>query len=176
MTMKSPVLRKVHPASCAVLGTVWAAACVFFCAAPMFAACGCHDLARLSYGIFAPICHQDPSRSFAMFGLSLAVCQRCSGIYSGLLALSLVPLEAAFLMDEPLRRRIWAMLGIAPILLDALLPWMGIWRSSPGTRFATGFMFGAVVSSLLVPAVSELILRAKRVHRMCHAAVPGGIS
>jgi uncharacterized membrane protein len=32
---------------------------------------------------FALVCHQQPERSFVMFGASVAVCARCLGIYLG---------------------------------------------------------------------------------------------
>jgi len=42
-------------------------------------------LQAFCYGIFSPICHQNPSRSFFLFGYPLGVCARCFGIYFGFL-------------------------------------------------------------------------------------------
>jgi uncharacterized membrane protein len=38
------------------------------------------------YSFFALICHQDPSRSWHVFGEPLPVCIRCASIYFGFLA------------------------------------------------------------------------------------------
>ena len=38
------------------------------------------------YSFFAMICHQDPSRSWKLFGQQLPVCIRCTSIYFGFLA------------------------------------------------------------------------------------------
>jgi uncharacterized membrane protein len=38
------------------------------------------------HGIFSRICEQDPARSFKIFGLPMAICVRCFGIYIGLAA------------------------------------------------------------------------------------------
>jgi len=53
-------------------------------------------------------------------------------------------------------------LGTLPLLMDALLPFTGIWTNTPWSRFATGFAFGAMLSSLLVPGVSELLTQSRR--------------
>ncbi|MGZ7065839.1 MAG: DUF2085 domain-containing protein, partial [Candidatus Aminicenantales bacterium] len=39
--------------------------------------------ASFLYAVFAPVCHQIPSRCFHFRGFPLAVCGRCLGIYVG---------------------------------------------------------------------------------------------
>ena len=51
--------------------TVW---CLAIFAAPLF---GPHWL----YEFFSKICHQDPARSWHLFGRQLPVCIRCASIY-----------------------------------------------------------------------------------------------
>jgi formate-dependent nitrite reductase membrane component NrfD len=43
------------------------------------------------YLAFRAVCHQAPERSFEWLGLSLPVCARCLGLYSGVLAAALRP-------------------------------------------------------------------------------------
>jgi len=51
--------------------TLW---CLSIVAAPAFGLSWLHDL-------FSGICHQDPSRSWHLFGEPFAVCIRCTSIY-----------------------------------------------------------------------------------------------
>ena len=52
--------------------TLW---CLSIIAAPVFGL-------SWVYEFFSRICHQDPARSWAIFGRSLPVCIRCASIYS----------------------------------------------------------------------------------------------
>jgi hypothetical protein len=54
------------------------------CVAPLFPAL---------YLAFAAVCHQSPDRCFHFYGLPLAVCARCLGIYAGALAAALWPVR-----------------------------------------------------------------------------------
>jgi uncharacterized membrane protein len=105
----------------------------------------------LLYAAFAPACHQLPARSPHVDGVALAVCDRCVGIYLGLVA----GVAAAALL-----RSAWRGLGQAGryVLLGALLPlgidwiagWIGLWQGTPFTRAGTGFLFGTVAASFVV--------------------------
>jgi uncharacterized membrane protein len=103
------------------------------------------------YAAFSPACHQLPTRSPHVDGIALAVCDRCAGIYLGLVA----GVVAAALL-----RSVWRGLGAAGryVLLGALLPlgidwiagWIGLWQGTPFTRAGTGFLFGTVAASFVV--------------------------
>ena len=54
--------------------TVW---CLTILAAPLFSAWGLSWV----YAFFSTICHQEPERSWQIFGKSLPVCIRCASIY-----------------------------------------------------------------------------------------------
>jgi uncharacterized membrane protein len=173
--MKSLSFRRISPAPRIFSAMIWGAVCILGIAAPGFEAASCPEAARLCYGLFAPVCHQEASRAFLFWGFPCAVCHRCLGIYVGLLLFSLVPVEAAFFLDFPRRRRLWVLTAAVPLLVDALLPLTGIWNNSAATRFGTGFMFGIMLSSLLIPAAGELMGTAPRLRRRLAAGVPGGI-
>lgn len=105
---------------------------------------------------FHVLCHQLPSRSFALDGVPLAACHRCTGIYVGLvlgvLALPLLPLH------QITRRRFEGSLLLAAVL-PAALDWggdvLGLWTNTVATRVATGLWFGVLAGWLFAHAVSH---------------------
>ena len=58
---------------------------------PYLAASGYTLFAAAIFWFFSPVCHQDPARSFWLFGAPLAVCARCLGIYLGAAAGAWIP-------------------------------------------------------------------------------------
>jgi uncharacterized membrane protein len=135
---------------------VWGAVCAASLAAPLLEMSGRAPAAAAARALFAPVCHQDPIRSFTLFGIPLAVCHRCSGIYLGLFLLSLLPPAWSVRMLVPGRRRILVVAASVPLLMDALLPLAGLWENTPASRFITGLIFGAMLSSLLVTALADI--------------------
>jgi uncharacterized membrane protein len=107
------------------------------------------------YLFFAPVCHQDPARSFSLLGHALTVCHRCTGIYVGLFLGSLIGCDNR-LPASPLGRRVWVLCAMAPLFLDVAIPCFGVWTNDPVSRFTTGLIFGAMISSLLMTGVAEL--------------------
>jgi uncharacterized membrane protein len=138
-----------------LLAGVFGTLCLSAASAPLLAMHARHTAAALLYLLFSSICHQIPERSFLISGYAVAVCHRCFGIYLGLFWGALV--ENPFLHRSPRSRRIWVLAAALPILLDALLPYTGLWSSKGFSRFVTGMLFGTVVSSLLVRGVTELL-------------------
>jgi uncharacterized membrane protein len=140
----------------------WGILCAAIAAAPLLQARGHDAAASWLHGIFSAVCHQDSARSFAVLGNPCAVCQRCSGIYLGLFFASLFPWELR-LVRSPLRaRRLWVAGATAPMLLDVLLSWTGLWAGSALARTATGALFGAMLASFLGPALGEIAAQARR--------------
>jgi len=96
---------------------------------------------------FALVCHQQPERSFVLFGGSVAACARCLGIYLGA-ALGLVirvPREFAWRL----------LLGAAAInLVDWIAEAGGLHGNWMLARFALGAALG-VAAALLVRASAE---------------------
>jgi uncharacterized membrane protein len=125
-------------------------------AAPILAAHAHARAASICYLLFSSLCHQLRERSFAIAGYSLAVCHRCTGIYAGLFLGSLLSNHYLDRLIAGDARRALVFGATAPILLDALLPYMGIWTSSSTTRCATGLLFGTMGSLLLARGIREL--------------------
>lgn len=129
-------------------------------AAPLFEALGNHDLALSIYHPFGFICHQLPERSFFISGYKLAVCSRCTGLYSGFTgALLLYPLFRSLRLAHTPHRK-WLIAAAIPLIIDFVLKFVGVWENTHTTRFVTGFLLGAVVTFYVMPAVVELSLRS----------------
>jgi uncharacterized membrane protein len=107
----------------------------------------------------------------------LAVCQRCTGIYLGLFLFSLVPYDSGHFLASATRRRLLVFCSTLPMLLDVTLPYLGLWTNIAVSRFVTGFMFGSMLSILLVSGIEELIdTTAWRPQRLFAPHIKGGIS
>jgi len=118
---------------------------------------GLEFLSPWPYFFFSPICHQESERCFVVAGTALAVCQRCTGIYLGLFLGSFFPGHWLSLATEPERRRAWVAAATFPLILDACLPLLNLWESTPASRFISGIIFGTMASGLLVSAISGLL-------------------
>jgi uncharacterized membrane protein len=114
-------------------------------------------LARALALALAPLCHQDPSRSFGHF----ALCHRCTGIYVG------VALGAAAWLLAPRARpaldlrssRPW-IVGIGPMLAQVLVGRLWIGTDLWWLRLATGALFGAVAGFATVTLLAGLVSTA----------------
>jgi len=138
-------------------GTVaWVAAIIL---APYLRSHGERAFAAL-YAAFAPVCHQQPERSFWLFGFPLAVCARCAGIYAGFLGgMILYPLKRKFsavrLPSLPL------FLAVStPIVFDTAANVLGLWETSNVVRSATGFLWGLILPFYFLTGIAELAMRA----------------
>ncbi|WP_233993833.1 DUF2085 domain-containing protein [Salinibacter altiplanensis] len=107
---------------------------------------------------FAPVCHQMPGRSVHVGGVPVALCDRCSGIYLGLVV---------GVVGTGWQRGLWsvlrpygryAMLGaLVPMGLDWAAPLLRLWDNGPESRILTGLLFGCVAASY----VTAQLLRRK---------------
>ena len=95
---------------------------------------------------FSLICHQNPDRSFFLFGGTVAVCARCLGIYFG----------AAIGLVINTSRRLATQLLVAAVavnLVDWLAEFAGLHGNWMFARFAFGFALG-MTGAMLVAANS----------------------
>jgi len=155
-----------------LLALSWGVVCVLTLAAPLALAHGRADALPVYLG-FSFFCHQSPERSFALAGLPLAVCHRCSGIYLGLFAGSLL---APLRFPGSLRGRRWWLLAAAlPALIDFALARSGLWSGSAWSRAFSGMFLGYMISPLLVRALAELVRRRPSGARR-HGTLEGELS
>ena len=96
------------------------------------------------------VCHQNPSRSFHVFGEPIAACHRCTGLYVGFTAGVLVwpwlPILAARLAANPR----WVGVFLLPLAVD----W-AIVVNTPASRFVTGLVAAFPVALLPLVAFTQ---------------------
>lgn len=91
---------------------------------------------------FSYVCHQKEERCFAIKGVPLPVCSRCTGIYTGFFSgVLFFPILKRVL---PLR---WYYLPLSafPIGLEIMTEKMGIWNNN-WVRFFSSILFGFFLS------------------------------
>lgn len=108
------------------------------------------------YQAFSYVCHQQPERSFFVAGQALAVCARCTGLYTGFAFTTLLyPLFSSLRRTNPPERK-WLFLAAAPLAIDFSLGFLGIWENTHTSRFLTAALLGAASVFYVMPALAEL--------------------
>ena len=111
------------------------------------------------YRSFSYVCHQIPERSFFIAGHQFAVCARCTGLYAGFAAATIVyPLVRSLRQTEAPARK-WLFMAAAPLAIDFTVGYLGIWENTHSSRFATGALLGAVAVFYVLPGLMDLSLR-----------------
>jgi len=144
--------------------------CTGIIATPFLASSGGfgHDFGRALSRFYSTICHQIDGRSFHFHGEPLAVCARCSSIYFGFLAGTLLFPFLRRVVQRRIPPRVLLLVAVLPILIDAGLNLFGLHGSSLETRAITGGFFGLLVPFLIVPsatvALTEMFSSPSSVH------------
>ena len=92
---------------------------------------------------FALVCHQQPDRSFFLFGGSVAVCSRCLGIYLG--ATAGLVLRAW----RPTALR-WLTIAVSASVVEWATEIAGLHGNWMWMRFGLGFAVGAAAAMLVL--------------------------
>lgn len=114
--------------------------------APYFSTNGYALLTVAIFWFFSPVCHQDPARSFWIFGAPVAVCARCLGIYLGAAAGAWIPASRRLLLPG---LALFAALNLADVLTEAAV-WHGNWKLM---RFLLGAVLGLAAGALVADSV-----------------------
>ena len=151
-------MRAPRPAvlASAVLGLLVVASTL---AAPLLDGAG-HAAAGWLRLAYAPVCHQLADRSLEIAGYPLAVCARCFGLYlGGAIGLS----AAAFVFAGGARRLrpVWLAVAVAPSILDALMPWIGLSGLSNLPRLVLAVPAGFVAALFLAAGIADLFAAQK---------------
>jgi uncharacterized membrane protein len=111
------------------------------------------------YRGFSYVCHQIPERSFFIAGHQFAVCSRCTGLYAGFTAATILyPLFRSLRHTEAPARK-WLFLAATPLAIDFALGYLGIWENTHWSRFTTGGLLAVVSVFYVMPGLMELSLR-----------------
>ena len=100
---------------------------------------------------WAPLCHQQASRSFHVGGVPLLACARCTSIFAGATAGVVVAPLVGLVGRVRLPPRWLLAAALVPMALDAGLGIVGAWEGPMVTRAATGALAGFVAALFLVP-------------------------
>ncbi len=116
------------------------------------------------YAVFAPLCHQIPSRCVLIHGYPMAVCGRCFGIYAGFVfGCGIYPFLKRF--AKPILPSVkLLLLLVLPACLDFAANAVDFWRSPAGVRFVTGFILGGILPCFFIAGVSEAMGRSRNIN------------
>ena len=130
--------------------------CLLIISAPFFAHLNLTLPAGFIYIFFSKICHQITERSFFFYDNQFAVCARCTGLYFGFLAGTLVyPFIKKYHIFNQQRRYLF-FISLIPISIDLSLNIIKLWQNTFFTRFTTGLFLGSIVAFLVIPGLCSL--------------------
>lgn len=111
---------------------------------------------------FGSVCHQLPARSPHVGEVPIAICDRCTGIYSGLLLGSLVMAGWRRLGGRALNQGRFVLLGaLVPLGIDWIAPVLGVWANTPISRGLTGGLFGLAAGVFVLDRLLRSSARAE---------------
>ncbi|MFO8030047.1 MAG: DUF2085 domain-containing protein [Cyclonatronaceae bacterium] len=106
--------------------------------------------------LFSRVCHQQIDRTFHLQGIPLAVCSRCTGIYTALfVAIAFFSYFSTLVISA--KRYIvpiFALTSLA-LVLDGVSNLFQLWHTPDAIRLVTGVLWGLSVGMLLVYALVE---------------------
>jgi len=112
----------------------------------------------LIYAVYSPLCHQDSSRCFALFGYPLAVCTRCLGVYGGfLLGTCFYPLFRDLRTLSLPQKEVLIAISL-PIVIDAMGNLFHLWMTNEWIRLLTGILWGSILPFFLIPGLIDMLL------------------
>jgi uncharacterized membrane protein len=128
------------------IDTVLIAGAALWCAAIIVAPLAPSASLGPVYAFFSLICHQEPERSWMLFGHPLPVCIRCSGIYFG------------FLLALMFRRQpavVWLKVALALTVSEVAMEWLVV--ESVLARTITALILGAAIAPFVRVGVEEML-------------------
>ncbi len=114
--------------------------------------------AALAYAIGALVCHQQTARSFALAGVQLPVCARCTGIYAGAAVAAALFLGSRRRKRHPpdlSRARIVLLASAVPIALTLVFEWTTGITPSNLVRALSGLPVGAAVAFVCLRSTGD---------------------
>jgi uncharacterized membrane protein len=132
--------------------------------APVFAASGAAEPARAIYFTYSYLCHQQPARSFFIFGHQMAFCQRDAAIYGAVFLAGL----CYALSGRAWRPLSWwgAALLVLPTVIDGSLQLFMPYESNWALRLVTGVLAGVAAVWFLYPRFQLTFVQFARLAAM----------
>ena len=169
MRTRDETVRRLTYAAVLAVAVGWVAGAAF---APLAAQDSLRDAASLdSNGIslhsaldiaYGRVCHQMAERSIQVWGAPMAVCARCFGVYAGFLA-GLIAYPFARSLDRTSAPpRIWIFIALAPVTIDFLGGYAGLFENTLASRFVTGLIAGAAGAFYTVPGLVSMATSVRR--------------
>ncbi|MBP6672229.1 MAG: DUF2085 domain-containing protein [Bacteroidetes bacterium] len=106
-------------------------------------------LSESLYRMYSVVCHQFDSRSFHLHGAPLAVCIRCSSIYSVFLMTLILLRIVTPLRDKKIAPLRLLVITAFPMAVDGILSVSGLYQATDVSRVLTGSLFGIGIALLL---------------------------
>ncbi|HEV2861379.1 MAG TPA: DUF2085 domain-containing protein [Pyrinomonadaceae bacterium] len=150
--------RRAALAAWAAVAAVLVALVGLIVLAPWARAHGHEALGAAVHAGFGAACHQMPERAFHLWGLPMAVCARCFGLYVGAAAGALCCPALRGLARREAPGRAWLLAAAAPTSVDFALGLFGVWENTHWSRFLTALLLGAAAAFYLVTGAVDLAL------------------
>ena len=116
--------------------------------------------ARIAGGLvklfFSPFCHQQPDRSFMIAGQPLAVCVRCTGIYTGFF-LGVIGIPFFLNRVKKFNARTLFFVAMVPILIEFMFFRVRGIDIPAGLRSIIGLILGFAAALLVIPQLFKII-------------------
>jgi uncharacterized membrane protein len=135
--------------------------------APYLASVGAYWPSRVIYFFYRLTCHQLPERSFFLFGHQMAICARCTAIYTSFWGLGL--LYGVWKVTPWGRRHRpgslpikWLAVLAVPMFVDGVAQLVSLYESTNLLRAITGTLVGVGTGLFIYPILDEGFAQAQR--------------
>lgn len=102
-------------------------------------------------------CHQIPNRCFTIAHSPMALCSRCTGIYTGIIAAGIAYAVWRF---SGIGKGVFLMF-IAPTLIDWTSEFFHLYSRGLYIRFAIGILFGTAIVLFVYPPIDKFLQKGK---------------
>ena len=137
----------------ALFATVTGSILVLSVLSPICFMLGWHCTAQLLNWRLSMICHQLPSRCFALFGIKLAICSRCFAFYISMSIIALYYYRMGLPKICITTRGL--LLSVAPLIFDGTTQILGFRNSNNAIRIITGFIAGIGTTLAILPFLTD---------------------
>jgi uncharacterized membrane protein len=135
--------------------------------APYLASVGAYWPSRIIYSFYRLTCHQLPGRSFFLFGHKMAICARCTAIYTSFWGLGLLygvwkatPWSRRYCLGPlPIK---WLTVLAVPMFIDGIAQLVGLRESTNLLRTITGTLLGVGTGLFAYPILDEGFAQAQQ--------------